>query len=415
MKLSIIIAALHSYAVHSTNVLEERRSLMALIHPPSEDVKTPPFYWEKDGPISESDLSMAMMQLMGAPPTNSEAGERLPVPNLLMPPAANVLFSIRGLDVVDDAEAMPFLHNAFMSSPSSEVYHAEDELNVAPGILGATTYRLNDAMNAIDFKDGYTMCLSSSPSVHSSPLCMEADDCMAGHHEAEAWKQHKTDRFPHYEGPNWNREDLLSTLSKTDATASLTGDVWTYESPALGSANFLMSTEEDRLFLEELDLMARLADTMAKDETPLSTSTRPDLLILSIDNFPMSSDENKSRVAKAMTDAVVNQVMEGLGARYGSQATAAIILDSAAKKESDDYGWTRELAESDGSPTSAPTTANTTTYTIDEINNYQISLWTGIVLILTLAAAICCMVNMEIKPDSLLYAKFQADVSSKME
>jgi hypothetical protein len=42
-------------------------------------------------------------------------------------------------------------------------------------------------------------------------------------------------------------------------------------------------------------------------------------------------------------------------------------------------------------------------------------LWTGIVLVLILLASICCMINMDIQPDSLLYAKFQADVSSKLE
>ena len=45
----------------------------------------------------------------------------------------------------------------------------------------------------------------------------------------------------------------------------------------------------------------------------------------------------------------------------------------------------------------------------------QINLWTAICLILVLMSAICCMVNMEVQPDSLLYAKFQADVSSKMD
>lgn len=28
-------------------------------------------------------------------------------------------------------------------------------------------------------------------------------------------------------------------------------------------------------------------------------------------------------------------------------------------------------------------------------------------------SAVCAMVNMDVRPDSLLYAKFQADVSSK--
>lgn len=412
-KLSFIICALNAYAVISKNVLQERRSLMALFHPSSEDMKLPPFYWKNDAPMTVSDISSAMMQLMGAPPTNYEAGARLPAPNVLAPPKANVLFSIRGLEL-DDPEAMPFLHDTFLSYPSSEVYNGQDKFIAAPGVLGATAYRMNNAMDVMDFKDGYTMCLSSSPSVHSSPLCMEASDCMAGRHESEMWQQHKIDRFPQYEGPNWHRQNLDSTLSKINATASLQGGAWAFESPSLGSVDFLMSSEEDRLFLEELDLFARLADTLAMDGTPVSIpETRPDLLLLSIDNFPASGEERKSRAAKALVDGVVNQVMDGLGLRYGSQATAAIILDSAAEKEPSEYGWTRGLEETD--VTTDDDTYSTENYTIAEINNYQISLWTAIGLILTLLGSICCMVNMEIKPDSLLYAKFQADVSSKME
>ena len=54
-------------------------------------------------------------------------------------------------------------------------------------------------------------------------------------------------------------------------------------------------------------------------------------------------------------------------------------------------------------------------YSLEQIRNYQICLWTGIALVLVLFGAICCMVNMDVRPDSRLYAKFQADVSSKLE
>lgn len=66
--------------------------------------------------------------------------------------------------------------------------------------------------------------------------------------------------------------------------------------------------------------------------------------------------------------------------------------------------------------TPAPTTTPTSSeLTIQQISTYQICLWTGVGLFLVLLSAICCMVNMDIRPDSLLYAKFQADVSSKNE
>jgi len=61
------------------------------------------------------------------------------------------------------------------------------------------------------------------------------------------------------------------------------------------------------------------------------------------------------------------------------------------------------------------TTNVTSNVTLVEIVTFQINLWTSVGLVLILLSAICCMINMDIQPDSLLYAKFQADVSSKME
>jgi len=43
-----------------------------------------------------------------------------------------------------------------------------------------------------------------------------------------------------------------------------------------------------------------------------------------------------------------------------------------------------------------------------QISQYQICLWTGLVLVLLLLASVCSIVQMEVVPDSLLYAKFQS-------
>lgn len=74
----------------------------------------------------------------------------------------------------------------------------------------------------------------------------------------------------------------------------------------------------------------------------------------------------------------------------------------------------RRLASS---PTMSPTSVgnSTSNLTLTEIVQYQINLWASIALILVLLSAIACLVNMDVQPDSLLYAKFQADVSSKMD
>uniref|UniRef100_A0A7S3JQS7 Uncharacterized protein n=1 Tax=Aureoumbra lagunensis TaxID=44058 RepID=A0A7S3JQS7_9STRA len=55
--------------------------------------------------------------------------------------------------------------------------------------------------------------------------------------------------------------------------------------------------------------------------------------------------------------------------------------------------------------------STTTYYPISDIRQFQLNMWTGIALVLVLAAALAAMVNMKPEYDSLLYATFQANVS----
>merc|ERR1711871_348483 len=50
-----------------------------------------------------------------------------------------------------------------------------------------------------------------------------------------------------------------------------------------------------------------------------------------------------------------------------------------------------------------------------EISMYQITLWTSVGLILLVAAAVSSLTNMEIIPDSLLFAKFQSTRTNKID
>ena len=50
---------------------------------------------------------------------------------------------------------------------------------------------------------------------------------------------------------------------------------------------------------------------------------------------------------------------------------------------------------------------------IEQIQAFQVTLWTTVIFISILIAAISAMVNMEVVPDSLLFAKFQSARTSK--
>ncbi|CAN0434350.1 unnamed protein product, partial [Discosporangium mesarthrocarpum] len=57
------------------------------------------------------------------------------------------------------------------------------------------------------------------------------------------------------------------------------------------------------------------------------------------------------------------------------------------------------------------TTSTSSNYTVAEISQYQLNLWTGFFLVAMAFLAIYMVLTMDIQPDSLLTAKFAADTS----
>ncbi|CAM9951514.1 unnamed protein product, partial [Heterosigma akashiwo] len=68
----------------------------------------------------------------------------------------------------------------------------------------------------------------------------------------------------------------------------------------------------------------------------------------------------------------------------------------------------RFLAEGDRALASSNSTGN---YTLTEIRDYQIALWTAVLLVAALLAALLLTACMDVEADSILYAKFQADTA----
>mmetsp|Transcript_32313 Transcript_32313/g.54471 ORF Transcript_32313/g.54471 Transcript_32313/m.54471 type:complete len:192 (-) Transcript_32313:233-808(-) len=60
-------------------------------------------------------------------------------------------------------------------------------------------------------------------------------------------------------------------------------------------------------------------------------------------------------------------------------------------------------------------TDSTVELTEFQISQYQICLWTALGFVLIMAASICSILNMEVIPDSILYAKFQSGRTGKSD
>ena len=64
---------------------------------------------------------------------------------------------------------------------------------------------------------------------------------------------------------------------------------------------------------------------------------------------------------------------------------------------------------------SSSSSSKNSTLTEFQISQYQICLWTGIILFVLMLVSICSIINMEIVPDNLLNAKFQSGRTGKMD
>jgi hypothetical protein len=191
-------------------------------------------------------------------------------------------------------------------------------------------------------------------------------------------------------------ETLGSSLSCPSAQ-DLASIMQSFGAKQLGNGAWSLQhgTEELNFVTDaEVELLGELATIQKMKPTESSESFYAATLSTSLD---------KKELAEfgPLADAVLSKAISDLSnAHHGSLVFQVVQMNPH-----------RFLSEQ--TPTPAPTAA--VELTVEQISTYQICLWTGIGLVMALLSAICCMINMDVRPDSLLYAKFQADVSSKSE
>lgn len=397
---------------------DSRRPQMALVHPHAGTTadQALAFEWTprpQEKPLSAAEVSQSMMHMMGAPALSEAAAEKLPQPNAQAPPRANVLLAIDGVEH-GDASTMPFLH----AHPHRA--NVEPAAPGQPGMAGEVANRLHHGMDALDLQ-GWTMCLTADETVADSPLCQHAQDTVAWDGDSR-FHVRNSERFrrgalrPADDVPLQAEAPLLRAWAQDGGAAQRAGDVWMMTPPAADTAvEFDMTDATDRLLFQELHLISR-SPLMLRDgaEEP---HLRPDLFVITLNSLPhvleaYGVDSNKAQVSKLLVDTGIKTTLERLAGEYDSQLAATVLVDEHAAARPLDSQFRRVLTDDTPSPT---TYLATTNYTISEIVQYQINMWTGICLILMVLAAVLLMVYMDVQPDSLLYAKFQADTSSKLD
>jgi hypothetical protein len=215
--------------------------------------------------------------------------------------------------------------------------------------------------------------------------------------------------------------------SAYDAAAA----AWTLSSAGSAPEVFYSSLAADRAFVHELFLLEALAQQLQAVDAKATTTTSaaPQLIIAHCSALSALSAEYgrsgaKAAAAQALLDTALAALLNtpytvktttaGDDATRPLRFTAQIISGqqlhpAAAAQPWEEIVAVRHLAGSNSSNTTAGNT------TLIDITQYQLNLWTGVFFALLIFAAIYGVATMDIGRDSLLYAKFQADTTSKVD
>jgi len=194
---------------------------------------------------------------------------------------------------------------------------------------------------------------------------------------------------------------------------------------SLGSAStrFDLANEADMLFLMELHMMASLPERLSKDARIMDES--PDFFALTVSGLrtvaeTYGEDSVNYKIAVAVVDSAVEQVVQNFENLMPNQLVSQVVFaDTYSGAVS---ATARRLLQA---PAPAPATFTPVAPvevqqtcidftpsgepcppTLGEIERVQLFFWTLVILIIMLLMSTCCLCNMDVGRDSLLYAKF---------
>mmetsp|Transcript_68380 Transcript_68380/g.117436 ORF Transcript_68380/g.117436 Transcript_68380/m.117436 type:complete len:418 (+) Transcript_68380:33-1286(+) len=396
---------------------------MTVVHPSNNPSALKPFHWDRshlylpaDSSITSSEVAQSVLRLMGAPPVSASAARNLPSPDVLSPPRITVVVAIGGTDADAIALSMPKLRALMEGQTTASVTH---DKRAERGVLGFTFDRVFHGIASLGTTAPYTACVSAVEAVQSSELCRSASDSVR-------WQPFSSSSSSAAGGGFAEASSLRappgawSSAELPDGGEAALGNLLA-QLPSSGDAT--LNEAADAFLFSELRLLAVLGNALRPPSlhgggaSPLS-----DLVVLTLSSAVGMLDaygatSPKRLAALGLLDSALSQALLDLSSAGGAVA-AQLLLVEDFEQDSKPFVATgkrrRSLLATDDDAAGL-TDDGSEALTLSQITSYQISLWTGIVLFLILLSAICCMINMDIQPDSLLYAKFQADVSSKLE
>ncbi|CAN0537028.1 unnamed protein product, partial [Ectocarpus sp. 12 AP-2014] len=170
-----------------------------------------------------------------------------------------------------------------------------------------------------------------------------------------------------------------------------------------------LTVDADVRLVEELSFLSRLPEALS-ERLVAGRAGSPPLVIVYLSslkaiNTSYGARSIKASLASKALDAALGEAFNAMSAGAGRRLTSQLIVGPALSQKLAVGG--RRLQSDDDSSSSAATNETT----LVEITQFQLNMWTGVGLALMGFLAIYATFNMDVQPDSLLYAKFITDTS----
>mmetsp|Transcript_33131 Transcript_33131/g.43630 ORF Transcript_33131/g.43630 Transcript_33131/m.43630 type:complete len:403 (+) Transcript_33131:143-1351(+) len=354
----------------------------------------------KPGPLFPSQITESIARIMGVSSPVGSSFSNLPAGDLFNGPHVNIVLNVEGTSGLEMADtlsaggpAYSFTINRMSKSNSNQPLVLEA---MGEGLESPLTH--SEGMSSI--------CASGSDWFLDSKVCEKAKKI-----DAESTTSICSEALPEKFHTAAARSGYAVLPAKKEGKCP----VHTVAGPA-GEVTFDMEDQVDAQFFEEMALLAQLPELLSKDFD--ETQSSPALHVVTISSLEPVLRENeetspKAQAAAALADSSVAQMLEAMYQKYPGKVVGQVIRTPEANAAQKSYGFDpwqkphRYLAAVNATNSSS----NATYYTLEEIRDYQIALWTAVMLILAVFTAIMMTACMNIEPDSILFAKFQADTT----
>ncbi|CAM9641962.1 unnamed protein product [Ascophyllum nodosum] len=338
-------------------------------------------------------LASAIARVMSLD-SRAEVDTALPAGDIFNRPDANVLVFVDGLRP-EGSKSTPFIADRFQEPTAAYFLRTPTDNTWTSGLQTALGESF-DVVEAAGSKGVKMVCAAVDPHLFHS------DACSHGGGAEIAMPEEKS------KAALWEAEANLGPGVVVDTSTGLR--ILSLNGGGKEDGEVLdQNVEADSRLVEELNFLSLLPEMLSREDSSREQSSSQPLVVMYLSSLKAIKKTYGEKSAKATQafkalDASLAEFFDAMSVGSGRRLTSQFVVGPALAERLAVGGRRLGASGSDNS-TSAENV------TLVDIVQYQLNLWTGVGLAFMAFLAVYATMNMDVQPDSLLYAKFIADTS----